>query len=77
VTNPRVEINAESAALFALVEAQHLPRSDHSRNLLLKNFYWVRLERTDQRWLINRLRIENVWYRGDPTVLFPKAPRQS
>ncbi len=71
MTNPRVEINAESAALLALVEAQHLPRNDHGRNLLLKNFYRVRLERTDQRWLITRLRIENIWFRGDPTVLFP------
>ncbi len=71
VTNPRVEINADEASLFALVEAQHLARSDHGRNLLLKNFYWVRLERAAQRWLITGMRIENAWYRGDPTLLFP------
>ena len=71
VTNPRVEINADEASLFALVEAQHLARSDHSRNLLLMNFCWVRLERAGQRWLITRMRVENAWFRGDPTLLFP------
>jgi hypothetical protein len=71
VTNTRVEISGDRATLFALVEAQHLPRSDHGRNLLLKNFYWVSLERSAQGWAITRMRIENAWYRGDPKVLFP------
>lgn len=71
VTNPRVDIDGDQASLFALVEAQHLSRSDHSRNLLLKNFYWVSLERAGERWVITKMRIENVWHRGDPKVLFP------
>ncbi|MGM9484848.1 nuclear transport factor 2 family protein [Roseateles sp. NT4] len=40
VTNPRVTLEGDTAKLFALVEAQHLPKGDHSRNLMLKNFYW-------------------------------------
>ena len=60
------------ASLVALVEAQHLPRSDHSRHLLLKNFYFADLVRDGSRWLIERLRIENVWYDGEPSVLFPR-----
>lgn len=73
VTNTRVEIDGDRASLFALVEAQHLPRADHSRNLLLKNFYWLKLRRERDSWLIERMRIQNAWYRGDPGVLFPKA----
>ena len=70
VSNARVEIEGDKASLFALVEAQHLPRGDHGRNLLLKNFYWVALERDGGRWAVTQMRIENVWHRGDPRVLF-------
>jgi hypothetical protein len=74
VTNPRVTAyDGERASLFALVEAQHLPRYDHSRHLMLKNIYRVELARHDGRWLIERLQIDNVWFRGDAAVLFPSA----
>lgn len=72
VTNPRVEINGDFATLFALVEAQHLLKSDHQQFLLLKNFYRVKLRRAEEgRWRIGRLNIDNVWMDGDPRVLFP------
>ena len=72
VSNPRVtSSDGARASLVALVEAQHLPRRDHSRHLLLKNFYFADLVRDGSRWLIKRLRIENVWYDGEPAVLFP------
>lgn len=72
VTNPRViAYDGERATLSALVEAQHLPRDDHSRHLLLKNRYAVDLTKRGDRWLIEALRIGNVWLTGDPTVLFP------
>jgi hypothetical protein len=75
VTNPRVmHYDGERAGLFALVEAQHLPRGDHRRHLLLKNIYHVDLVRHDGLWLIERLRIDTVWSAGDPAVLFPNAP---
>jgi hypothetical protein len=73
VSNARVDIDGDRATLFALVEAQHLPRADHSRNLLLKNFYWLKLRRAGERWVIEHMRIENAWYRGDPSVLFAQA----
>ncbi|HEX7769529.1 MAG TPA: nuclear transport factor 2 family protein [Dokdonella sp.] len=73
VSNPRVTASdGAHASLVALVEAQHLPRADHSRHLLLKNFYFADLVRDGSRWLIERLRIENVWYDGEPSVLFPR-----
>lgn len=72
VTNPRVEIEGDTATLFALVEAQHLLKQDHQQSLLLKNVYWVKLRRAEQgRWRIAQMRINNVWMEGDPRVLFP------
>ena len=76
VTNPRVTAyDGQHATLFALVEAQHLPRGDHSRHLLLKNVYTVDLSRAGDDWLIDRMRIETVWGTGDASVLFPDAGR--
>jgi hypothetical protein len=71
VTNPRIALGGDRATLVALVEAQHLPSGDHRRHLLLKNIYTVELSRDGVRWVIDRLRIDNVWFDGDPTVLFP------
>ena len=74
VTNPRITAyDGDRATLIALVEAQHLPRDDHSRHLLLKNVYEVRLTRQGAHWVIEHLRIDNVWTSGDPAVLFPDA----
>jgi hypothetical protein len=71
VTNPRVKLAGDRAELFALVEAQHLPKGDHGRHLLLKNIYTVTLVRDGVRWAIEHMVIRNVWFTGDPTVLFP------
>ncbi|WP_266168620.1 nuclear transport factor 2 family protein [Dyella subtropica] len=73
ITNPRITAyNGHSATLFALVEAQHLPSTDHTRHLLLKNIYLVELSRQDDgQWVADHMKIDNVWMDGDPTVLFP------
>jgi hypothetical protein len=71
ITNPRVTAyDGQHATLFALVEAQHLPRNDHHRHLLLKNIYTVALSRHGDQWMIDRMQIDNVWMTGDPSVLF-------
>jgi SnoaL-like domain len=73
VTNPRITAyDGKQARLSALVEAQNLPRGDHSRHLLLKNVYTVDLTRQGGDWSIDALLIENLWLEGDPEVLFPK-----
>ena len=73
VTNPMVtQYDSRHATLVALVEAQHLQRGDHSRSLLLKNNYTVSLSKVQDRWLIENVRIDNVWMTGDPKVLFPQ-----
>ncbi|GAA2624308.1 nuclear transport factor 2 family protein [Actinomadura fulvescens] len=69
VTNPRVRIDGDTAELTALVEAQHVLQ-DGSQHALLKNIYAVELVRDGERWLIGRLRIDNVWHTGSPKVIF-------
>lgn len=72
VTNPRVTTcDGEHATLFALVEAQHLPRGEHARRLLLKHIYTVELSRRGTQWQIGHMQIDMVWFDGDPTGLFP------
>lgn len=81
VTNPRVTaFDGEHATLFALVEAQHLPRNDHGRHLLLKNTCLSNVAKRGDRWAVERMQIDNVWLDGDPTVLFPSrasAPEEN
>lgn len=72
VTNPRVEVAADrrTARLTAVVEAQHLLTADHSRHALLKNLYAVGLVPDGERWVMAAVRIENVWFTGDPSAIF-------
>lgn len=78
VTNPRVRMTEQGAHLFALVEAQHVDRDHPERKFLLKNIYDVVLVRAPLQglWVIRNLRIENVWYEGEPSVLFRPTPPQ-
>lgn len=72
VSNARVEVAGDTARLTAIVEAQHLPRDDHSRHALLKNLYDVELVRDGSRWLLQHVHIDNVWFTGDPWVIVGK-----
>jgi septum formation inhibitor-activating ATPase MinD len=69
VTNPRVTIDGSKARLDALVEAQHVPKSDHTRHYMMKNRYDVELVRSGDAWVIQRTTVDNVWRSGDPAVL--------
>lgn len=69
VTNPRIKISGDTAKLYAIVEAQHLPPNDHSRHCLMKNQYDVNLVRNGDRWVIENMLIDNVWFTGDPAVV--------
>lgn len=69
VSNPRVSVDGDMAHLEALVEAQHVPRADHSRHYLMKNRYDVDLVRHGDAWVIRRMTIDNCWRSGDPAVL--------
>jgi hypothetical protein len=71
VTNLRVTAyDGSRATATALIEAQHLPKDDHSRNLLLKNRLAVELVRQGEAWAIERMVFENAWWEGEAGVLF-------
>lgn len=70
VTNPRVSLDGDRATLVALVEAQHVTRAAPHRHLLLKNVYEVTLSRAGAGWVIETMVIRNVWFDGEPSVLF-------
>jgi hypothetical protein len=69
VSNARVTLDGDKAVMYALVEAQHLPSNDHSRNYLMKNQYDVELVRQGEGWVIQRVTVDNIWRTGDPSVL--------
>ena len=69
ITNPRVQLDGDSAELTALVEAQHLPTGNHSRHALLKNIYSVTAVREGGFWRMRRVHIDNLWFTGDPAVI--------
>ena len=69
VSNPRVDLDGDSAELTVLVEAQHLPTGDHSRHALLKNIYSATVVRDGGLWRMRRVHIDNLWFTGDPTVI--------
>jgi hypothetical protein len=70
VTNPRVWLNGDRATLTAFVEAQHVSKADPGRRLLLKNVYDVTLIRNGEGFVIETMTIRNLWFDGDPVVLF-------
>jgi hypothetical protein len=75
VTNPRIHLTGDHARLTALVEAQHVLTADHRTHALLKNLYDATLTREDTRWTMQQLRIDNVWYTGNPPAIFnPSHP---
>jgi hypothetical protein len=69
VGNARAQVKGDTANLYALVEAQHVPLSDRSRHFLFKNQYMINLVREGNLWLIKHLHIENLWTDGDLKVI--------
>lgn len=69
VTNARVDIQGDTATLYALVEAQHLPADDASRNFMMMNQYQIDLVRDGDQWVMSRMTIENLWSEGDLAVM--------
>ncbi|MGE8154112.1 nuclear transport factor 2 family protein [Pseudomonas vancouverensis] len=70
VSNPRASVDGDKAHLDALVEAQHVLKSDPSRHYLMKNRYDVEMVRQGEVWLIERVTVDNIWRTGDLSALF-------
>jgi hypothetical protein len=69
LSNPRVTLDGDKATLEGIVACMHLPRTDHSRHVLMTNRYDVELVRQGDIWVIQHLTVDNAWTEGDPTVL--------
>ncbi|MEM7721871.1 MAG: nuclear transport factor 2 family protein [Pseudomonadota bacterium] len=69
VTNARAEVDGDTATLYALVEAQHLPEGDGSRNFMMMNQYRIDLIREGDQWVMSRMTIDNLWSDGDLAVM--------
>ncbi|BDZ48588.1 hypothetical protein GCM10025867_08290 [Frondihabitans sucicola] len=69
LSNPRVTLNGDTATLEGIMACMHLPRTDHSRHVLMTNRYDVELVRQGDVWVIQHLTVDNAWTEGDPTVL--------
>ena len=69
ITNGRGQVEGGAAKLRALVDATHLPKTDHSRHCRMMNWYDVELVKGGDIWRIGRLVISNAWFTGDLKVL--------
>ncbi|MFD6285734.1 nuclear transport factor 2 family protein [Streptomyces sp. NPDC060205] len=69
LSNPRVSLDGDTARLEGIMACQHLPRTDHSRHVLMTNRYDVELARQGEVWVVQHLTVDNAWTEGDPSVL--------
>ena len=72
VTNGRVRMGQGQATLGALVEATHVVRADPQRRFRMMCRYDAELSPDLADWRIARLVIDNVWFEGDPQVMFER-----
>lgn len=79
--NIQIEIDGDSATMYAYVMAQHfMPRQGSQRgseHALLMNRYDCDLVRDGEKWRFKRLTIDNAWMQGDPEILNALATRRA
>jgi ketosteroid isomerase-like protein len=80
-SNLQIEINGDTATLYAYVMSQHfMPREGSRRgseNALLMNRYDCELARHGQKWRFKRVTIDNAWIQGDPEILNARATHRA
>ena len=72
ITNGRAQVDGSAAKLRVMVDATHLPKTDHARSCRMMNWYDVDLAKSGDLWRISRLVISNAWFTGDVQVLLGK-----
>ncbi|MFI9595315.1 nuclear transport factor 2 family protein [Nonomuraea sp. NPDC052265] len=75
VTNPRAQVDGDTARLAALVQVHHLLKVDRDQHALLTNRYTVDLTREGAHWVMHRIHIDTAWYTGDPAAIFSRWKR--
>ena len=70
MTNPRVDIDGDSARCRMYIEAWHVAEiAGGTEWCTIGGEYHNRLQRIDGRWLISHLELERRWTIGNPDVL--------
>jgi len=73
VSNLQIEIDDDSATLYAYVMAQHfMPREGPrygTENALMMNRYDCQLVREGEKWRFRQIIIDNAWAQGNPEIL--------
>src|SRR5262249_21396192 len=73
VSNLQIEIEDDSATIYAYMMAQHfMPREGSrpgSENALLMNRYDCQLTRDGEQWRFRQIVIDNAWAQGNPEIL--------
>jgi hypothetical protein len=79
-SNMQMEIEGESATLYAYVMSQHfMPRQGSKRGTefaLLMNRYDCELVRDGEKWRFRRITIDNAWCEGDAEILTALATQR-
>jgi len=71
VNNLRVlTYDGKRAVTGALVAEHYLPRDGSGRHLVLMNSYQVELVSELAQWIIHRMKVDCLWFNGDPDVLW-------
>ena len=73
ISNLQVQVNGDSASVYAYVLAQHYMPGDGPKQgteyALLMNRYDAHLVRDGDKWRISRVAIDNAWAEGNPMIL--------
>ena len=72
ISNARARTAGSRATLRALVDATHFVRADSARRFRMVNWYEAELGPLRGAWQIEHLRIDNIWFEGDPRIILQR-----
>jgi hypothetical protein len=76
MTNPRVEVDGDGAALVMYMQAEHiLDHADPTAWFTSGGYYTDRAVRTEQGWRLAAVRLTVLWRRGRPEIMEQAASR--
>ena len=70
MSNPIVEVNADTATCRMYMKAEHFLNNDRgSFDYTLGGYYVDTLRRVDERWLITGVTLKILWHRGNRHIM--------